>query len=285
MDIWKQESDSEMDYYFDDSRLRLPSVRIRDVLLDYQLFKAARALQLHIRGWLCRKRFLKQRAAVTTISRWFRGYICRKKRFLVIQEDLQATLLAYYIQNAVKTQAFYRGWRYRLHIHDVRALTTMQLNAAQDVINCVAYQLHTLLREQKLPGVYSLRSTNCQRKVEELLSTLVLRFLNGRRHSRIAERRQSLLNARKEFRNSLYHTFAPFRGPSDCIDAIVPQSNKDMDVYMARVVALYEEARRDLRIQNTRKAASRKRKLQYERDMKIIRDKDFCNDIFKGLLL
>ncbi|KRF98780.1 uncharacterized protein Dwil_GK27791 [Drosophila willistoni] len=159
MDTWQKESDSQIDYYYDDSPLRLPSISIRDVLLDYQQFKAARVLQLHFRGWLCRKRFLKQRAAVTTISRWFRGYICSKKRFFATQEDLQATVLAYYNHYAIKIQAFYRGWRNRLFIHDVRALTRMQLNAAQDVINCIAYQLHTLLREQKLPGVYSLRAT------------------------------------------------------------------------------------------------------------------------------
>lgn len=72
---------------------------------------------------------------------------------------LQERLVNMYNKSATKIQALWRGWWIRRTVHDVYALQNMQACAAADLLQCIAFKLHHLLRTYSIPGVYSLRNS------------------------------------------------------------------------------------------------------------------------------
>lgn len=51
-----------------------PAWRIHFALLEYKQFKAARTIQRFIRGFLTRKKLIREKKAATMIAKWWRGY-------------------------------------------------------------------------------------------------------------------------------------------------------------------------------------------------------------------
>lgn len=129
------------------------------LLLDYVQFLAARTIQSHWRSHLSRLLQDRRRKAAITIQRWWRGFNTRRKHFDFVEDLLQKRLLEFYNKSATKIQALFRGWWTRRTVHDVYALQNMQACAAADLLNCVAYKLHHLLRTYSIPGIYSLRNS------------------------------------------------------------------------------------------------------------------------------
>ncbi|XP_062132942.1 spermatogenesis-associated protein 17 isoform X2 [Drosophila sulfurigaster albostrigata] len=133
--------------------------RTPTLILDYVQFLAARTIQRHWRGFSSRKSEVDTKKAAITIQRWWRGYQVRGKYMLIMERMLQDRLMDMYNNAATKIQALFRGWWSRQAVHDLSALKRIQRCAAQDLLNCVAYKLHHLLRTHSIPGVYSLRDS------------------------------------------------------------------------------------------------------------------------------
>lgn len=127
--------------------------------MDYVQFIAARTIQRNWRRFSRRNTKGNVEKAAITIQRWWRGYRVRSRYMLIVERKLQDTLVNYYNNAATKIQALFRGWWARHTVHDVNALKKMQTCAAQDLLNCVAFKLHHLLRTYSIPGVYSLRES------------------------------------------------------------------------------------------------------------------------------
>lgn len=122
-------------------------------------FLAARTIQCHWRSHLSRLRESRRWRAAITIQRWWRGFNTRRKLVYKLEDMLQQRLLDLYNKSATKIQALFRGWWTRRTVHDVYALHNMQACAASDLLSCVAYKLHHLLRTYSIPGIYSLRNS------------------------------------------------------------------------------------------------------------------------------
>lgn len=129
------------------------------LVLDYVQFLAARTIQCHWRSYLSRLRDIRRWKAAITIQRWWRGFNTRRKFVYLLEDMLQERLLNMYNKSATKIQALWRGWWIRRTVHDVYALQNMQNCAAEDLLQCIAFKLHHLLRTFSIPGVYSLRNT------------------------------------------------------------------------------------------------------------------------------
>jgi len=129
------------------------------LLLDYKQYKAARTIQSIWRGYFYRKMFEDRRKAAITIQRWWRGFSVRNNHYSFVENMLQKRLVDHYHRSATKIQALFRGWWSRHTIHDNSKLLRLQVCAAEDLLNCVAFKLHHLLRTYAIPGVYSLKNS------------------------------------------------------------------------------------------------------------------------------
>lgn len=126
---------------------------------DYLEFKAARSIQCFVRGWLCRTKYKRKRIAAIIIQSEWRRFYCQRLYFRKVEETLQQRIEQHFYCAARKIQALWRGWWVRHHIHDHSRLMRLQLMAGEDLLYCVAFKLHHLLRTHQIPGVYSLRNS------------------------------------------------------------------------------------------------------------------------------
>lgn len=129
------------------------------VLLDYKQFKAARSIQRTWRRFNYWEKFRNQTQAAITIQRWWRGFSVRNNYNRFLENMLQVRAVRHYHDSATKIQALWRGWRSRQTVHDNSKLRRLQVCAAEDLLNCVAFKLHHLLRTYAIPGVYSLKNS------------------------------------------------------------------------------------------------------------------------------
>ncbi|KAH8298400.1 hypothetical protein KR044_001949, partial [Drosophila immigrans] len=252
-------------------------------------FLAARTIQRHWRGFVSRKS--AARKAAITIQRWWRGYHVRSNYMLIVEKMLQDKLVIMYNKAATKLQALFRGWRSRKEVHDMTALKRIQRCAAQDLLKCVAFKLHHLLRTQSIPGVYSLRNSNCFSRVEKLLAGMTFRFYNTRVHQYIKNREVNMKYNKTYFKKQSYYTEIPYGGVNDkgtCKPHCEDFMNKtaDMDRRMFKIIDAYEEAQRDLISKNRQySVAERKRR---RRIKQILKQKEnrmcgFCVDVVASM--
>ncbi|XP_017155049.1 uncharacterized protein LOC108163991 [Drosophila miranda] len=268
-----------------------PQNRVLQLLLDYKLFKAARTIQRFVRGWLCRKMLAKGAAAVTTISRWWRGFRVRQNYYVLMEQRLQKKLLDHYYEQATKIQTLYRGWRTRQFVQDFNGLQLIQLQFAEDLISLLARSLRDVKNNNQLPGVYCLRTDGrCLRIIEDLARTFSYRFHNGRVRASIAKRRSYLEDIRHSFRLSQTYTITPYPGPGavlgDCtthVDITEPGFSKETDFRMQRLILMFEKSKRDpdvVRVQNSL-ASKLRRDIQTSlKAQKEERVKNFCTFVF-----
>ncbi|XP_017836252.1 uncharacterized protein LOC108595511 [Drosophila busckii] len=261
------------------------------MLLDYAQFKAARTIQANWRCFYARRSFRKRVGAAITIQRWWRGFRVRQTYFNFVEQKLQRKLLSYYDACATKIQALFRGWWIRSTVHDMYSLRQMQVCAAADLLNCVAYKLHHLLRTYSIPGVYSLRNSNCLSRVEKLLASMNFRFHNGRVRSSMTIRQATIEYHRNTFKKSQQYTSVPFAGPNfkgicqpQCEEMLFRY--KDMDRRMYKIMAEYEESQRDNRMRNVQMSyinKRRRRKLENRIKQHELKKRDFCGDVIASM--
>ncbi|KAH8252579.1 hypothetical protein KR032_000662 [Drosophila birchii] len=227
------------------------SIRTSLLLLDYKQFKAARNIQRSWRRFHNRSIFRNRTKAAITIQRWWRGYSTRSKHFSFVENLLQERLVRHYHDSATKIQALFRGWKIRQTVHNNNRLRQMQVCAAEDLLNCVAFKLHHLLRTYAIPGVYSLRNSNCLSRVEKLLASLHFRFRNGRVKSQKvgneADQKTEENGSKKspcQQNISTRHTQYWSQCKSECYDYL--KVAKDMDKRMYRIIEMYDAAQKEL---------------------------------------
>ncbi|BFG05821.1 uncharacterized protein DMAD_04466 [Drosophila madeirensis] len=261
------------------------------LLMDYKHFKSARIIQRHWRGCLCRETLKKRNKAATTLQRYWRGFAVRKNYFKTVEKMLQKRLEARYNQAATKIQALFRGWWIRHTVHDMHSLRQMQVCAAEDLLNCVAFKLHHLLRTYSIPGVYSLKNTTCLSRVEKLLASLNFRFHNGRVRSCMAKRSADARVERDHFMKNKLRTEVPYTGPNfqsfctpQCEGAL--RMSKDMDRRMYKIIEMYDKAQRDAHVQKFHKSLSGKKRLKVLKEKLKFLEKnkrDFCGDVIASM--
>ncbi|XP_034476872.1 uncharacterized protein LOC117783539 [Drosophila innubila] len=252
------------------------------LIMDYVQFLAARTIQ---RNWRCfsgRKRIVNFEKAAITIQRWWRGYHVRSQFMSIVECKLQNTLVNYYNNAATKIQALFRGWWTRRTVHDMSALKRMQTCAAQDLLNCVAFKLHHLLRTYSIPGVYSIRDSKCLSRVEKLLASIRFRFHNGRVHNAMMSREAVLKTHRQKFRDNAYYTTVPYKGPNDkraCKPHCEEFLNKtaDLDSRMYKIIEAYDESLRDAKSRLTQYNMAERRRRRRIRLILEQRERHKCN--------
>uniref|UniRef100_A0A1B0A8D2 Myosin motor domain-containing protein n=1 Tax=Glossina pallidipes TaxID=7398 RepID=A0A1B0A8D2_GLOPL len=215
---------------------------------DYLDFKAARTIQRFARGWLTRNHLRKQiRAAIIIQSQWRRFY-AQRLYFIKCENLLQQRIDEHYFRAAQKIQALFRGWWSREYIHDHKHLTRLENTAGMDLLRCVAFKLHHLIRTHVIPGIYSLKNTTTLSKVEELLSSISFKDCADRAregHRVKALRTREGVTRHKE---SAFATLLPFYGPN-VYNLCVPEcthyyKERDADRKMAKILRMYEIANR-----------------------------------------
>ncbi|XP_073841552.1 uncharacterized protein [Musca autumnalis] len=183
------------------------------LLLDYQQFKAARCIQRHVRGWLARTSYRRLKWATIIIQKeWRRFYACRLY-YRKLEDLLQQRVEEHYFRSAQKIQALWRGWWVREHIHDHTKLVRLQLMAGEDLLHCVAFKLHHLLRTHQIPGVYSLRNSSALSKVEALLASMTFKTCTERVRKAHDFRQNQIKEGKKQFEKSTHGTRLPFADP------------------------------------------------------------------------
>lgn len=76
-----------------------------------------------------------------------------------LEKETQEVVEKYYFRQAQKIQALWRGWYTRQNIHDHSQLLKSQVLTAEELLQCVAFKLHHMMRTYQIPGVYSLRNS------------------------------------------------------------------------------------------------------------------------------
>uniref|UniRef100_A0A1A9WW79 Spermatogenesis-associated protein 17 n=1 Tax=Glossina brevipalpis TaxID=37001 RepID=A0A1A9WW79_9MUSC len=212
---------------------------------DYLEFKAARSIQRFVRGWLVRNRLTKQiRAAIIIQTEWRRFYY-QRWYFHKVENLIQQRIEETYFRAAQKIQALFRGWWSRQHIHDHTRLLRLQMMAGEDLLHCVAFKLHHLIRTRAIPGIYSLSNTTTLSKIEKLLAAMTFKKCNDRAREVNRLRASYIHNARKRYKNSEFVSEIPFAGSyiynlcePKCISLF---SDKDADRKMAKILLMYEK--------------------------------------------
>ncbi|XP_005182240.1 uncharacterized protein LOC101891227 [Musca domestica] len=255
------------------------------LLLDYRQFKAARCIQRFVRGWLARTRFRRLKWATIIIqTEWRRFHACRLY-YRKLEDLVQQRIEEHYYKSAQKIQALWRGWWVREHIHDHTKLVRLQLMAGEDLLHCVAFKLHHLLRTHQIPGVYSLRNSSALSKVEALLASMTFKTCTERVRKAHDFRQNQIKEGRKQFEKSAHGTRLPFPGPNihnACMPKCMPLYNeKDADRRMNKILRMYEEAsRRDPRIKNV------KRKSKFSQQYRGLCKPEpttFCGDVVRSM--
>ncbi|XP_068140387.1 unconventional myosin-Va [Drosophila tropicalis] len=274
-----------------ESQLSTKLSRTSLLINDYKQFIAARRIQAAWRGFQFRKTSKLHWQAAITIQRWWRGFQVRKGMFNKIEQRLQRTVIEHHSRSATKIQALFRGWWIRQTVHDMHSLKRMQICAAEELINCVAFKLHHLLRTVAIPGVYSLRNSNCLSRVEKLLASMTFRFHNDRVRGLLNKGLTHKEHRRREFQMSKYNTSVPFAGPNFNKNCSRPceellKMDKDMDRRMYKIIAEYEKTliekpvsklKHKLKERNQRKYLERIIARQNKHK------KSFCGDVIESM--
>ncbi|XP_064553668.1 uncharacterized protein LOC135439014 isoform X2 [Drosophila montana] len=233
----------------------------------------------------------RREQAAITIQRWWRGFSVRRNFKSSIEARLQQILVDRYNEAATKIQSLFRGWHVRQTVHDMNSLRRMQHCAAEELLSCLAYKLHHLLRTYSIPGVYSLRNSHCLSKVEKLLTSMTYRFHNDHVAYHHARKASSSRFYREQFIQNKYHTKVPYSGPNfnslckpACEEAVF--TTKDMDRRMYQIIAEYEKGQVDPNLNKLqRSVADRKFRKRVEKIL-AARDKvqsDFCGDVIESM--
>ncbi|XP_034490965.1 uncharacterized protein LOC117794468 [Drosophila innubila] len=187
-------------------------MRTQMILLDYKQFKAARFIQKNFRGWQVRNLMNKKQRAAIVIQRKLRRFIARRHLEIVAQEKAQESILVLFDSSSVKIQALFRGYWSRKHLHNFIFLESIQLNAIEDVLYCMARKLHHMKRTAKLPGLLSFSERKCLSKVEELLSTMSYRMYNSKVAKKSMVIKANIQNNKVEYKKSEMCTWIPYKG-------------------------------------------------------------------------
>ncbi|XP_075161071.1 uncharacterized protein LOC142233897 [Haematobia irritans] len=229
-------------------KIKGPLTRTYLLISDYHKFKAARCIQRFVRGWLARLTYQRKKWAVIIIQKEWRRFYAQLRYYKKLEDLVQRCVEEHYFRSAQKIQALWRGWWVREHIHNHKELLRSQLMAGEDLLHCVAYKLHHLLRTHQIPGIYSLRNSTAFSKVETLLSSMTFKIYTDRTRKAHGFRENQKKQARREFEKSSYATQVPFPGPNiqnickpKCMQFY---SEKDVDRKMTRILKMYEEANR-----------------------------------------
>ncbi|XP_022218971.2 uncharacterized protein LOC111071772 [Drosophila obscura] len=291
--IKSQLSEQSIHSSFDHDVRIAPQDRVLQLLLDYKQFKSARTIQRHVRGWLCRQKLARIVAAVTTISRWWRGFSVRQNYYFWVEESMQKKLLAHYHEQATRIQTLYRGWRTRQFVQDFNGLQLLQLQFAEDLISCLARNLRHMMYDNQLPGVYSMREKGCLNMIEDLARTFSYRFHNGRVRASIAKRRSYLEDMRRHFITSEQYTVTPYPGPGavlgDChihVDINEPGFSKDTDIRVQRIILMFEKSKRDPDVARVQTAVASKLRRDIQTSLQAQKEERmnvFCNYVFSRI--
>uniref|UniRef100_A0A1A9WWN4 Uncharacterized protein n=1 Tax=Glossina brevipalpis TaxID=37001 RepID=A0A1A9WWN4_9MUSC len=254
---------------------RVPWREIR----DYMEFKAARTAQRFVRGWLTRNRIAKlNRAAIIIQTEWKRFYY-QRSYFNKLECILQQQIEEHYFRAAQKIQALFRGWWSREYIHDHMYLTRLENSAGQDLLHCVAFKLHHLIRTHVIPGIYSLKNTTTLSKVEKLLASIAFKRCTDREWYR--QNALRVLESKARNKNSVFATLLPFRGPNvyqlcapECLRIY---NERDADRKMAKILRMYELASHI----HPKVAKIRAKKCKPANNTYMAPDTTFCDDIVR----
>ncbi|XP_037959993.1 uncharacterized protein LOC119689272 [Teleopsis dalmanni] len=270
-------------------RLKNLPPNTRDKLLEYFQFKAARTIQAAWRGYYTRKMLKIKTEAAEIIQRAWKSFFAKRYYYRLLEFTVQQSIEAHYYRAAQIIQAFWRGYLVRKHIHDQYRLQRLQLGAAEDLLSCVAYRLHHLLRTHQIPGIYSIRNSSCLSKVEKLLTTASIKKLNYEICLKRAQNEPPIHEAKQQFYKSQYETRVPYPGADIC-DICKPQCKKCYKKYgelMYKILKIYEAKmnkekaqEREYRAQNR---ARRSHKALTPRVTKKVSVQDFCTEIVKSM--
>ncbi|XP_034473284.1 uncharacterized protein LOC117780750 [Drosophila innubila] len=208
--------------------------RTQLLLLDYKQFKAARLIQRHFRGWSVRHMMHKQRRAAIIIQRKWRIYLIKKNILINYQNKTQSNILMTFNSNSIKIQALFRGWWSRKYVNNMIYLKSIQVKAVEDILHCISYELHTMKRNNQLPGYLSLRQGDCLRKVEDLISTLTYRLYNRYVGMKWLDTRAYMNKQRSDFANSIFYTSVPYYGNDPINVCAPPPPPKSIKIYDRR---------------------------------------------------
>ncbi|XP_065362097.1 uncharacterized protein LOC135955666 [Calliphora vicina] len=282
---YEGEDYEEIEFEESYNELKMPLSRTSLLIQDYLQFKAARCVQRFVRGWLKCLKYRRQRLAAIRIQCEWRRFYCQRIYFRKVEETLQQHIEQHYYRAAQKIQALWRGWWVRHYIHDHTRLMRLQLLAGEDLLYCVAFKLHHLLRTHQIPGVYSLRNSSALSKVEQLLASLTFKTCNQRSVQAKEQRHHEIEAARKQHKKSAYGTKVPFPGPDIhnlCTPKCMPLYNaKDADMRMSKILQIYEEANREsLKPKQFRKKGSSKHS---QVAAYLAKPSSFCDDVVDSM--
>ncbi|KAH8402075.1 hypothetical protein KR009_009540, partial [Drosophila setifemur] len=261
------------------------------LLLDYKQFLAARSIQRKWRKFKFWRDLDRRTRAATTIQKWWRGYSVRSKHYQFVEDMLQQRLENHYYKSANKIQALFRGYQVRNQVHDNGLLRRMQVCAAEDLLNCVAFKLHHLLRTYTIPGVYSLKNSTCLSRVEKLMTSLHFRYFNGKVVSQKALTSAQVQKGQKAFKKSGHYTKIPFPSPnywSKCSPQCEASLKmcKDMDKRMYKIIEMYDASQKEAQAALMQKnlAHKKQKKLMRKIQMSLEQNKrDFCGDVIASM--
>ncbi|KAH8263044.1 hypothetical protein KR044_003659, partial [Drosophila immigrans] len=266
------------------------SARTHLLILDYKQFLAARRIQLWWRRFSARQQERKRLAAVT-IQRWWRGFSVRRNFLKTVEELLHKRLWEHYNRSATKIQALFRGWQVRQTVHDAYSLRNTQQLAAEELLCCVAYRLHHLLRTQSIPGIYSLRNSTCLSKAEKLLTSTTFRFHNDRARYYQTHNRNVMEDRRSQFKRSTGVTQVPYKGPNfnmsckaDCESSAFGTNYLDSRMY--KIIQEYEKGLVDKKLKNVHRTLADRKYRKHVEDMmsrSVHKSHNFCGDVIQSM--
>ncbi|XP_054735411.1 uncharacterized protein LOC129242660 isoform X1 [Anastrepha obliqua] len=266
------------------------------LLLDYFQFKAARTIQKYLRRWYYARIYQRKRSAAIRIQYEWRKFYKLRAAYRKLEQETQETAEKFYFRQAQKIQALWRGWFTRQNIHDHKELMKSQVMTAEDLLFCIAFKLHHMLRTYQIPGVYSLRNSHCLSKVEKLLAAMTFKQHNKCVRQLRAKLEKSTNNARTRFEESTFNSVIPFTGPNarglceqKCADL---QKSKDLDRRMYKILNMFEQAakaetrkqRRESHTRGKEQKAQSPRSRSKQRKLPPAEEKtDFCEDIVASM--
>ncbi|XP_055856144.1 abnormal spindle-like microcephaly-associated protein homolog [Episyrphus balteatus] len=157
-------------------------------LNSHKKYKSAVKIQSIYRGWITRKKISSLNQSAIKIQKTYRGYLGRHKYFQILESTIQKKIFEHLNKSATIIQCTFRGYYSRIYSHDHLKLKKLQLKVTSELLQCVALQARKLYKNQLVPGLFPLRNSKCQTKVEILLAVLKLKTYNEKvRKARTAE--------------------------------------------------------------------------------------------------